>query len=250
MSYLVAKTYQGLIQIGNEIVIDKKTYIQVQTKKGTIKTVRTYTQKDYEKMYPNEKKTSGVQKSTEPQAHDIYYKPQKEVLGFTHGYITIFKGDTYSCLEWFQQSIARYCKLWGWYIISTEAIPADLPEGIEPIRLEWDNVGNEDGKLKKDSDVISAVDTLIYEPGTSEYVGAIGERLELTITVTKSIELDNDFGHSTMHIMGDDCGNQYVWTTAAKTWAEGSVKTIRGTVKDYRTYKNVKQTVLTRCTER
>ena len=250
MSYLVAKTYQGLIQIGNEIVIDKKTYIQVQTKKGVIKTVRTYTQKDYEKMYPNEKKTSSVQKSTEPQYHNIYYKPQKEVLGFTKGYITIFKGDTYAEIDWFRTSIARYARWWGWYIISTEEIPADLPAGLEAVRLPWELVGDDSGKLLSETAVQKAVESLIYEEGTSEFVGSINERLEIQITVVRAIELDNDYGHSTMHIMEDDCGNQYVWTTASKTWAEGSVKTIRGTVKDHRTYKNVKQTVLTRCAER
>ena len=52
-----------------------------------------------------------------------------------------------------------------------------------------------------------------------------------------------------MHIMEDADQNVYVSTTAAKSWSEGTVHQIRGTVKDHKTYKNTKQTVLTRCTE-
>ena len=35
-------------------------------------------------------------------------RPLKDVLGFSKGYITIFKGDTYALLDWFRESAARY----------------------------------------------------------------------------------------------------------------------------------------------
>lgn len=236
----VAPSFQNFEFLTDPYAVNGKMYIRVRNPKtGTERQVRWY----------DENKTA---KSSTPKvnAQDAFYKPQKEVLGFTKGYITIFKGDTYAHLEWFQQSIARYARWWGWYIISTEEVPADLPEGLETVLLPWDLVGNDDGKLKLESDVQKAVEGLIYDEGTSEYVGSVGERLELTLTVTRAIELENNFGHSVMHIMEDDCGNVFVWTTAAKSWAEGSVKVLRGTVKDHRVYKNVKQTILTRCTER
>ena len=236
----VAPSFQNFEFLTDPYIVNGKMYIRVRNPKtGTERQVRWY----------DENKTA---KSSIPKvnAQDAFYKPQKEVLGFTKGYITIFKGDTYAHLEWFQQSIARYARWWGWYIVSTEEVPADLPEGLEAVVLPWDLVGNDDGKLKLESDVQKAVEGLIYDEGTSEYVGSIGERLELTLTVTRAIELENNFGHSVMHIMEDECGNVFVWTTAAKSWAEGSVKVLRGTVKDHRIYKNVKQTVLTRCAER
>jgi hypothetical protein len=49
--------------------------------------------------------------------------------------------------------------------------------------------------------------------------------------------------------MTDVNENVYVWTTASKSWEEGSEHYIRGTVKEHSVYKNTKQTVLTRCTE-
>ncbi len=236
----VAPSFQNFEMLSEPYAVNGKMYIRVRNPKtGTERQVRWY----------DESKTP---KAAAPKvnAQDAFYKPQKEVLGFTKGYITIFKGDTYAEIDWFRASIARYARWWGWYIISTEEIPNDLPVGLETIRLPWELVGDDSGKLLPEAEVQKAVEALIYDEGTSEFVGSINERLEIQITVVRAIDIENDYGHSTMHIMEDNCGNQYVWTTAAKSWSEGSIKTIRGTVKDHRTYRNVKQTILTRCAER
>lgn len=237
----VAKSYQELEIVGDVFVSSGRQYVNVKLKSGKLKTVRWYSDSEYRKMYPE---VVAVDRSADP-----YYKPQKEVLGFTKGYITIFKGDTYAEIDWFRASIARYARWWGWYIISTEEVPADLPEGITPIQLSWELVGQEDGNLKPEHLVKEAVESIIYDESESEYVGSIGERLELFLTVEKVIELDNNFGRSSMHIMRDDCGNSYVWTTASKTWSVGSEHHIKGTVKDHRKYRNQCQTILTRCLE-
>ena len=238
----VAPSFQSFEMLTEPYEVSGKMYVRVRNPKtGTERQVRWYTDKQYAKSYSTPKETVTTQ--------DAFYKPQKEVLGFTKGYITIFKGDTYAHIDWFRASIARYARWWGWYIISTEEIPVDLPDGLEPIQLPWDTVGNDDGKLKPESVVQKAVEAIIYDAGMSEFVGEIGERVELTLTVTRAIEIENNYGHSMMHIMEDDCGNVYVWTTAAKSWPEGAVKNVRGTIKDHRTYKNTKQTVLTRCME-
>lgn len=238
---MVAKSYQELEIVGDIFVSSGRQYVNVKLKSGKLKTVRWYSDSEYRKMYPE---VVAVDRSADP-----YYKPQKEVLGFTKGYITIFKGDTYSEIDWFRASIARYTRWWGWYIISTEEVPADLPESITPIQLPWELVGQEDGNLKPEHLVKEAVESIIYDESESEYVGSIGERLELYLTVEKVIELDNNFGRSSMHIMRDDCGNSYVWTTASKTWSVGSEHHIKGTVKDHRKYRNQCQTILTRCLE-
>ena len=238
----VAKSYAELPIIGDVFISSGRQYVNVKLKSGKTKTVRFYTDAEYRKMYPEIKPV--VANPADP-----YYKTQKEVLGFTKGYITIFKGDTYAEIDWFRASIARYTRWWGWYIISTEEVPADLPEGIQPIRLSWESVGQENGELKPEHLIKEAVEALIYEASDSEFQGAIGERLDLFLTVERVIELENNFGHSQMHLMRDDCGNLYVWTTASKSWAAGTEHHIRGTVKDHRTYKNERQTVLNRCLE-
>lgn len=234
----VAKSYAMLTIEEGPYTINGRQYCKVRQKNGGLKQVRWYSDAEYARMYP------GVQVTAET----ANWKTQREMLGFDKGYITIFKGDTYSCSEWFKRSIARYCKWWGWYIVSTEELP-ELPAGITPVQLPWEAVGKEDGSLIADGLLTKAVEPYLYEATTSEFVGEIGERLDLMLTVKKAIEVNGAFGSSTIHIMEDECGNEFMWSTAAKSWAEGAVKHVRGTVKDHRIYRNSKQTVLTRCTE-
>lgn len=240
----VAKSFQEMEIVGEPFTLDKgRQYVNVRNPKtGKLRQVRWYTDAEYRKLYP----AAGGATDEVLKKDDPFYKPQKEVLGFTKGYITIFKGDTYAELDWFRASIARYARWWGWYIISTEEVPEDLPAGIEPVRLMWESVGNEDGKLKIESEVKKAVEALMFDPGTSEFVGGIGERLDLALTVKKVVQLEGAYP-SNMHIMEDDDGNVFVWTTSSKRLTEELVYTMRGTVKDHRVYRNVNQTILTRC---
>ena len=236
----VAKSYQNLEIVGDVFVSSGRQYVNVKTKSGALKTVRWYSDAEYRKMYPE---AVAVDRSADP-----YYKPQKEVLGFTKGYITIFKGDTYAEIDWFRASIARYARWWGWYIISTEEVPADLPEGIEPIQLPWELVGQEDGNLKPEYLVKEAVESIIYDSSDSEYQGALGERLDLYLTVERTIELDGNYGRSTMFKFKDDYGNCFVWTTATTPGFKiGDKIHLRGTVKNHNMFKNERQTILTRC---
>lgn len=241
MKYLVAKSYQDLPQIGEAFISNNKTYIQVQTKKGNIKTVRVYTDKEYQKAYPNKEAAA---------AGSVVASTQKEALGFSKGYITIFKGDTYPHLEWFQKKKeCRYTRYWGWYVVSTEEVPEDLPEGIAAVRLLWERVGLASGALKPETAVKQAVEELIYDAGSSEWVGKVGERLDLTLTVIANHTVENAYGTGHSHYFEDANGNLYGWFTNAKDWAVGETKTIRGTVKELSFYRNQKITWLTRCQE-
>ena len=238
---MVAKSYQDLEVVSDVFTASGKQYVNVKLKSGKIKSVRYYTEAEYRKMYPDA--TPAVSRSADP-----YYKPQKEVLGFTKGYITIFKGDVETHNDWFRASIARYTRWWGWYIISTDDVPFDLPAGITPIRLPWDLVGNDDGNLKSENQVKEAVESIIYDDSPSQYVGSIGQRLELHLTVEKLIDVGDKYPTS-MHLMRDADGNCFVWTTTAKSWCVGSRHHIRGTVKEHKTFQGERQTWLTRCME-
>lgn len=240
----VAKSFQSFQIIKEPHAIGNREYVMVKNPKtGTERQVRWYSEKEYLKLYPGETITN----KQEPVKRKT---PQKEVLGFTKGYITIFKGDTAPYEDWFNRSIARYHVYWGWYVISTKEVPSDLPEGLTPVQLNWDLVGKEDGFLKSESQVKEALDSILYEASKSIFVGEIGERLELELTVTEMTKKGNGFGgDSTTHIMKDKDENVYIWVTSAKTWETGTVKKLRGTVKEHKINKNTKVTVLTRCTE-
>lgn len=189
-------------------------------------------------MYPGE-----VPAATQP------LRPLKEVLGFEKGYITIFKGNTYEDRDYFKLNAARYHKLWGWYFISTDELPTDIPEDVTPIRLNWEDISTDDNTLKNDAAITAAVESLIYEPDVSEYQGEIGDKLELVVTVEKAVDLDGFYGASTLYSMRDLNGDVYIWTTSSTITKlkTGETYRIRGKVKDHKIYKAQKQTILTRC---
>lgn len=234
----VAKSYQSMPTIGEPYPVNNKMYIKIEYK-GTSKQVRWYTDAEYYKMYPEEKK----EETKEFAAHT-----QKQALGFHKGYITIFSGDTYPYLSWFQEKKeCRYCRWWGWYVASNEEVPSDLPKDITALHLNWEQVGNQDGSLRSEDYVKSVVESMIYPSGDSEWQGNLGDRLELEVTITGNYEIEESGAN--LHVMEDREGNVYVWTTQAKNWPVGAKKKLRGTVKAFNTYKNVKQTILTRCIE-
>ena len=240
---MVAKSYQSLEVVGDVYTVKGRQYVQVRTKTGTLKQVRWYTEKEYAKMYPDDVKS--ISKEGDP-----YFKTQKELLGFKNGYITILKGNAAEESEYFKLSPARYTRLWGWYFISTEPLPDDLPDDVEPIRLPWEMVGTDEEVLKPDAEVIAAVDSLLYDDDVSEYQGEVGDKVDVIVTVENAIPLDGYYGPTTMHIFRDYDGNCYVWTTAARSWEVGTEHHIAGTIKALKTYRGVKQTVLTRCREK
>ena len=239
---MVAKSYQKRTLIGEPYVGEKGKMYQKVLNENTGKTyeVRWYSEDEYYKMYPEDR----------PEKKPVN---QKKILGFEEGYITIFKGDQEKWEHWLSKSIARYCRFWGWYIVSTDPIPFDVPAELELVRLDWDRVGQSTGELKSEEEIQAELTTLLYNTHPSVYQGAVGDRLELNVTVIKTVQQDKYFGgkstKNTIHTFEDACGNHYMWDTGAKNWAEGSVKKIRGTVKEHKIINSVQTTVLIRCME-
>lgn len=228
----VAKSYQKFAIQTEPFTVNGKQFVVLETGKR----VRWYSDAEYKKLYG----------SDVPEAP----KSQKEALGFTNGFITIFKGNTYQALEWFRESVCKYNKIFGWYVPSTETIPTDIPTGLEPVRINWENVksNKNDTELKNDDAVKQYVQSLLFEPSASQFQGNLQDRIEVTVTIKKALVLYGSYGRSVMHIMEDDNQNVYVWTTSSRTLEEDTIYIIKGTVKDHRTYKNTKQTILSRCT--
>ncbi len=88
----------------------------------------------------------------------------------------------------------------------------------------------------------------------SEYVGTVGDDIEVSLLVEKILPMDSEqWGRSFLHIMSDDQGNAFTWFTKGADMDEGSTYTLRGKIKEHKLYGNnpkyapVRQTVLTRC---
>ena len=233
---MVAKSYQNLKLSGDSYVKDNgKAYVKVIKSNGSLKEVRWYNEIEYAKMYPGEP------------TEEALFSNEKALLGFQEGYITIFKGDIEKYEDWFNRSIARYCVMWGWYIVSTDIIPFDLPADLTPVELKWEQIGC--GNALNREKVRPVVDSLLYGSHPSVFQGSVNDRLDLKITVIKSNQIKNHFGSKAYHIFEDANGNHYTWDTSAKFWAEGSIKQIRATVKEHKIINNIQTTVLTRCME-
>ena len=127
--------------------VSGRLYVRVRhPKTRNERQVRWYSDKEYAKLYPEIPVVNEVE--------SIYTRPQKDVLGFEKGYITIFKGDTYAVVDWFRERPeCRFHTYWGWYVISTEEVPT-LPAGIEAVQLRWEDVSYEgEDALKSESAV-------------------------------------------------------------------------------------------------
>ena len=240
---MVAKTYQKYKIVGEPYTVGGRMYVKID-RDGKEQQVRWYSDAEYDRMYPGERAANDHSK-------DPFWKSQKEVLGFKEGFIWIFTGNTFEHKDWFKENGATYRKWWGWSFPGKEDLGLELPDGVEAVKLMWDTVKKDDENLLPEDQVVAVVETLTYEPSVSEFVGEIGDKLDLEVSLVKKVNFEGGYyGPTTMYVFEDSCENVFVWTTSVnKDWEAGQMIHLLGTVKDHKIYKNVKQTVLTRCRE-
>ena len=231
---LVAKSYQGLPFVSEPYEMNGKEYIKVRMKNGTIKQVRSYSEKEYAKYNPEVKIVKPA-------------KSRRDILGFgEQGFIWIFKGETYENLDWFRASPCRYTRVWGWYLPSDIEMPDPIPSNVEPIKLDWADVSLDDQLIPEDQ-IVKVIDGMLYDAGESRHVGKVGDRVEFDGTCTRATINQSQFGISYFYVFESDEGNIFTWGTSARSLDEGARYHVRGTVKEHTTFRNTQQTVLTRC---
>lgn len=81
----------------------------------------------------------------------------------------------------------------------------------------------------------------------SEYIGAVGDKVNLEVTVKAIREIDGAYGlTSVVNMVSGD--NSLVWfASGAVDLQEGQSYCLKGTIKKHDVYNGVKQTTLTRC---
>lgn len=234
---LVAKSYQGLPIETEPYKINGKEYVKVRLKSGQLKQVRSYTEKEYAKYNP---KVEIIQPA----------KSQREVFGFgEQGFIWVFKGDTYGALDWFRYQPTRYARPFGWYLPSDMEMPEPLPVGVTPVKLPWEAVKVDDEHMKSEKELVDIVADYIYEAGTSEWLGQIGDRVrDLEVVCTHIAYVNNFYGTSNIITFRDNNGNNIMWTTSSNQNIEEDGRyLLSGTIKTLEKYRAQKQTVLKNC---
>ena len=97
----------------------------------------------------------------------------------------------------------------------------------------------------------------------SNYVGNVGDKINVKATYLNSYNYDTQFGSSYIHLFVDDNGNIFKWSTNSKLefilkdsnsklsqsycLDKGAIIQLTGKIKDHSEYRGQKQTVLTRC---
>lgn len=90
----------------------------------------------------------------------------------------------------------------------------------------------------------------IARAANARYLGNIGERVEITITVEKTIDItppDSRFGRRWLYICHDENGNAIIYR--GNSWSmptEGQTGKIKATVEEHAEYRGLKQTIISR----
>jgi len=245
-NYYVAKSYQTWPVEGEAFEDNGKMYLKVRNPKGEIKQVRAYSETEYRRLYKETCASPASQSG-------VAVKPQgpvvKHILGFDEGYIWIFKGDLDNAEYWFERTPeCRFNVFWGWYVVSTDSIPFDIPSCIESVKLPWEKVGNSDGTLLPKGIIDAVVNELRFGGHPSQFQGSIRERLTLTLYVKQIESLPpTQYGAQYIYTFEDADANVYSWKTGVnKDWSIGDEIHCKAGVKSHDTVRGVRQTVLTR----
>lgn len=224
---MVAKSYQGCPVVSDVYTINGKMYIKILDKRGNQKQVRWYSEAEYEKIYSTK-----------------IIKPQtiQEKMGFAQGFITLLQGNTYLVKDWIKEQGGRYSEIYNWYFPSEVTLPAQYPEGIVPIQLTWEQMIAAGAVESTDARKL-LVESLIYPPSKSEWVGTIGERSEFCVRSLGSKTVNTQYGFMNIYDFVDEEDNviKYLGSSHLKV-EEGCHYVISATVKRHTTYHNEKQT--------
>jgi hypothetical protein len=169
--------------------------------------------------------------------------------GFNGAYAYAVVGDTYSLKEDLKAHGAKFSYELLWVCPEEPTwLPAD-----RYVRISVTDVFElSDGMIMLKNNASEYIQSL--QPKSGKYLGTIGQRITVDVTVTKVLEFAYEYvrgmrSYTWKYIMKTADGDTVVWQTSSVDWKEGYSCTITGTVKDHKEYNNVLQTILTRCKE-
>lgn len=171
--------------------------------------------------------------------------------GFNEDGITyVVLGDTYKIKEELKAAGAKFNPFLRWHFTSKNDTYPCIKVSIEEIAEKT----NEDLWSIDDYYAMDYIENLLKKnaPKTnSDYIGNIGDTIELKVTLEKIHTYETHYSYygelNFIYKFSDKDGNTLVWKTSGKDIEEGQEFIIKGKIKEHSEYKGDKQTVLTRC---
>lgn len=165
-------------------------------------------------------------------------------------------GDTYSIKDQLREAGAKWKpSLNSWIFTEAPAEFATVELTAEECLDFYEDEGYVSWKTINFTELIQSKLPKEEKP-VSEYVGSVGERIELEVILEKvrswSVPSYSGYGTTTkvLYVFRDTAGNILVWTTTGygTDLQEGDKAILRGTVAEHKEYADEKQTSLKRCT--
>lgn len=160
------------------------------------------------------------------------------------GRTQVFLGDTYAAKDQLKAGGAVFDGTLGWHA-------AEPIEGFEAIKIHITEIAelNDWGRYElQDPRLIKALIKERTPKGPeSSFIGAVGEKLQLKVTIERSFGFDSKFGYTYIHKFRSESGDVLVWKTGSSLEQNHGQAILKGTVKAHTEYQGEKQTELTRC---
>ena len=116
---------------------------------------------------------------------------------------------------------------------------------ISAINLaQWGNLTQR--QLEAVESCFAVIDRLEAARANSQHVGAVGDKVTMTITVERVIVLKTQFGTNYITIARDEQGNAVTYKGRINIGDKGDTNTIKASVKEHTVYNGIKQTAIQR----
>ena len=176
---------------------------------------------------------------------ELGYDPENPLIWLVGG------GSTYEIKDQLKELGCKFNPAFGWY--STQPVDVPAGYGMTNIKFEdaytWFPLSKRFDLNPNAKDIADAAKATLEPESHSEYLGEIKERLRgMQVRLTAIRQFDGYYGTSTMYVFQKEEDVLVWYTSSCKYDLEiGDQVLLTGTVKDHKPYKNIKQTILSRC---
>jgi hypothetical protein len=120
----------------------------------------------------------------------------------------------------------------------------DFLRGMIQNLADWGNLSIRQAEAAESC--FAVIDRLEAARANSQHIGAVGDKVTLTITVERIIVLESQFGTNYITIARDEQGNAITYKGKTDIGGKGDTTTVKASIKDHTVYSGVKQTVIQR----